>query len=163
MHTDTDDSMRVAVPVFPLGAAHGTLYDFYDNFHTYVGSSSALSLVFYRKTFFELPRFPTEVTDLAAAILKFKNDYPDVDTAPKFRAAGIRCCNKMKLMFKHHPEIVQLITNADDDVKNAWKSILALAHVDIKEFVNKTRQAARRIIGEAKDFMELSRGLDANV
>ena len=51
MHTDTDDSMRVAVPVFPLGEAHGTLYDFYDIFHTYVGSSSALSLVFYHKTF----------------------------------------------------------------------------------------------------------------
>ena len=58
----------------------------------------------------------------------------------------------MKLMFKHHPEIVQLITNAEDDVKNAWKSILALAHVDIKEFVNKTRQKVRRNIGEAKIF-----------
>ena len=138
MHTETDDSVRVAVPVFPLGEAHASLYDFYDNFVTYVGSSSALSLVFYRKTFSDLPRFPTEATDLAAAIKKFKDDYPDVDTEPKFRAASIRCCNKMKLMFKHHPEIVQLITNAEDDVKNAWKSILALAHVNLKEFVNKT-------------------------
>ena len=69
----------------------------------------------------------------------------------------------MKLMFKHHLEIVQLITNADDDVKNARKSILALAHVDIKEFVNITPKAVRRNIGEAKYFLELSRGLYANV
>ena len=163
MHTDTDDSMRVAVPVFPLGAAHGTLYDFYDMFHTYVGSSSALSLVFYHKTFTDLPRFPTETTDLEATIKKFKENYPDVDTAPKFRAASIRCCNKMKLMFKHHPEIIQVITNAEDDVKNAWKSILALAHVNMKEFVGITRQKVRRNICEAKDFVELSQGLDANV
>ena len=92
MHTDTDDSVRAAVPVFPLREDNSTLYDVYDNFTTYVGSSTTLSLVFYRKNYFELPRFPTDSTDDAAAILKCKDANPDVDTAPKFRAASIRCC-----------------------------------------------------------------------
>ena len=61
MLTDTDDSVRVAVPVFPLGEDNSALYDFYDNFNTYVGSSTTLSLCFYRENYyFELPSFPTD-------------------------------------------------------------------------------------------------------
>ena len=80
-----------------------------------------------------MPTFPTDATDDAAAIQKFKDANPDVDTAQKFRAASIRCCKKMKFMFKHYPEIVQLIINAKDNAKAAWKSILALAYVNLKE------------------------------
>ena len=87
-----------------------------------------------------MPTFPPIEYDEAAAIQKFKDKNPDADTAQKFRAANICCCNKMKAMFKHHPEIVQLIVNAKDNAKAAWKSILALAHVNLKEYVNKTRQ-----------------------
>ena len=68
----------------------------------------------------------------------------------------------MKTMFKHHPEIVQLIVSAKDNVKTAWKSILSLAHVNLKGYVNKTRQDIMSNISEAKDFQELSLGLEAN-
>ena len=152
MLTNTDDSVRVAVPVFPLGEDNSALYDFYDKFTIYVGSSRTLSMCFYRENYFELPTFPTDATDDAAAIQKFMDANPDVDTAQKFRAASIRCCNKMKFMIKHHPEIVQLIINAKDSVKTAWKSILALAHVNLKEYVNKTRLKIMSNISDAKDF-----------
>ena len=59
MLTDTDDLVRVAVPVFPLGEDNSALYDFYDKFNTNVGSSTTLSLRFYQDNFFELPTFQT--------------------------------------------------------------------------------------------------------
>ena len=38
MLTDTDDSVRVAVPVFSLGEDNLALYDYYDKFKTYVAA-----------------------------------------------------------------------------------------------------------------------------
>ena len=35
MLTDTDDSMRVAIPVFPLGEDNSALYGFYDQFNIF--------------------------------------------------------------------------------------------------------------------------------
>ena len=41
--------------------------------------------------------------------------------------------------------------------------LLSLAHINLEEYVNKTRQGILSNISEAEDFVGLSQGLEANV
>ena len=96
-----------------------------------------------------LPRFPTneyiEAQNPDLYLYEetqkqiFREKYPEVDTIQKFKRASIKCCNTMQTDFQHHDDILQLIDNADDDVRDAWTAIFAMTHASLKEYVKGTR------------------------
>ena len=79
-----------------------------------------------------LPRFPTneyiEAQNPDLYLYEetqkqiFREKYPEVDTTQKIELVSIKCCNTMRTMFQHHDDILQLIDNADNDVRGAWAS-----------------------------------------
>ena len=144
-----EGTTKVPIPIFPPGATHAELRNFYRSFSQYVGGSGNIHWVFYQKESRHLPRFPTNpYTEATHADLYayeeaqkdvFKEKYPEVDTPEKFQLASIKCCNTMRTMFQHHDDILQLIDNTDDDVRDAWTAIFKLTHASIKEYVQTTR------------------------